>query len=199
MRKRKVHTRKRRIAGKAVTAVMLATACSLGAFAYADIRAESAREPEYIVAAKKKAETEGDHRERPEPSIESVKAYASSEGWKPVDAGKMAEGSTATAGYLDQKDSVCYYFIFFATGDDASPCQNGMKTKWKKYTIGGKARARNDEFMTATGKTFFGMSALYRNGIMIAVSREGGHQKEIGRTAEKLGYIREAGDIAWEN
>ena len=50
--------------------------------------------------------------------------------------------------------------------------------------------------MTATGKTFFGMSALYRNGIMIAVSREGGHQKEIGRTAEKLGYIREAGDVA---
>lgn len=196
MRKRKASTRKRRIAGKAVTAAMLAAACSLGAIAYADIRAESAREPEYIAEAKRKTAAEDSRDERPEPSIESVKAYASSEGWKSVDTGKMAEGSTATAGYLDQKDSVCYYFIFFATGDDASPCQNGMKAKWKKYTIGGKARARNDEFMTASGKSFFGMSALYRNGIMIAVSREGGHEKEIGRTAERFGYIRKAGDVA---
>lgn len=176
---------------------MLAAICVIGGIAYRDVAHEMKMEAAYAKNAVEKA-SEGETAEtRKHPTMESVNEYAAKNGWEKTDAGNIAEKGAAasSAGYIDRKNNICHYFVFFGSPADASPYQEGMKTKWKSYSISQKTRSTSEDIVTAKGKDIYCMSALYQDGMMISVSRDGKGRKSIAKTAAELGFARREADV----
>lgn len=188
---------RKRTAGRIVTAAMLAAACVMGGIAYRDITHETGMEATYAEDAVRKASEEGATVARKHPTMESVTEYAEKSGWEKTDAdGIVEKGTGATsAGYIDSRNNICHYFVFFSSPADASPYQEGMKTKWKSYSISQKTRSTSEDIVTAKGKGIYCMSALYQEGMMISVSRDGKGRKKIAKAAAELGFARREADV----
>lgn len=176
---------------------MLAAVCVMGGIAYRDITQEAGMEETYAGNAVEKA-SKGDAEEtRKHPTLESVTEYATKNGWEKTDAGNIAgkDAKASSAGYIDQKNNICHYFVFFGSPAEASPYQEGMKTKWKSYSLSQKTRSTSEDIVTAKGKDVYCMSALYQDGMMISISRDGKGRKSIAKAAAELGFARREGDV----